>query len=276
MQNRVHYARHAQLVHTNGVVQTLVQGDEKLVALEQETRTSVIKVLLVDDHALVREGLRYLLSLQQEIQLVGEATERAEHGGAIRLIERLQPDIVLIGTSQQVGIDTLTLTRRITQTFPDVAVVLLTAQRSQQYIVQAFKCGARGYLLTSTSCAEITRALRIVHDGGTYIGQELAGTLANGLRLTSPSALSASNPFHESQQRGRRHEPQLLDVLTEKELELVRLIATGMSNKEIANTLAYSEKTVKNYLSIIFQKLNIRDRTQAAIMALKQGVLMDI
>jgi len=215
----------------------------------------------VDDHVLVREGLRHLCSLQEGLHVVGEA---AESGATIRLVERLQPDIVLVDIHQS-PIDAISLTRHITQHFPATSVLLLTTQRNQQYIAQAFKSGVRGYVLASASFAEVTRAIRIVHDGGTYITQELASALASGMYQAPSDGLL----------NGRRREPQLVDVLTGKEIEIVRHVATGMSNKEIASKLAYSEKTVKNYLSTIFQKLNIRDRTQAAILALKQGVLVD-
>ena len=226
---------------------------------EQEVQSDCIRILLVDDHALMREGLRYLCSQQEHFEVVGEATESAT---AMRLVERCRPDIVLVDFHQSM-VDAIALTRRLAQTFPDSAVILLSLQRGQQHVTQAFKNGARGYLLSSASFIEVSRAIRIVHNGGTYVSQELASTLATGLHpVTSIDVIQK-----------RHREPQIVDVLTGKEIEIVRHVATGMSNKEIANKLAYSEKTVKNYLSTIFQKLNIRDRTQAAILALKQGVL---
>ena len=228
----------------------------------QEAQTHTIRILLVDDHALMREGLRHLCSQQAGFEVVGEAMESAT---AMRLVERFQPDVVLVDIHQST-VDAIALTRRITQTFPAIVVILLSIQRGQQYITQAFKSGARGYLHNSASFVEVARAIRIVRDGGTYVAQELASTFASGLHpvYTQSSA---------DELQKRRREPQIVDVLTEKEIEIVRHVATGMSNKEIAHKLAYSEKTVKNYLSTIFQKLNIRDRTQAAILALKQGIL---
>lgn len=255
------YSTHSYRTHTT---QTLAQ-EKPLVELdhpislhqggEQINQEGVIKILLVDDHTLVREGLHYLCAMQEGLEVVGVATESIV---AMRLVEKLQPDVVLVDIHQS-AIDAMILVRRISQNFSNTVVLLLTMKRSQQYITQAFKNGARGYLHTSVSFAEVMRAIRIVHDGGTYVAQELASSL-----------------YRDSSHGGLRtaaSELQLIDVLTEKEIEIVRHVATGMSNKEIADKLAYSEKTVKNYLSTVFQKLNIRDRTQAAILALKQGVL---
>lgn len=259
-----HYSTPIHRMHTLAQEKPVVElGNDayQQQRIVHEAQSGVINILLVDDHVLVREGLRHLCSLQEELRVVGEATESAI---AIRMVEQLQPDIVLVDIHQS-PINAISLTRCITQTVPETAVLLLTTQCNQQYITQAFKNGARGYLLASASFVEVIRAIRIVHDGGTYITQELARTLATGLYQAS-----GGDSFN-----GRRREPQLIDVLTGKEIEIVRHVATGMSNKEIASKLAYSEKTVKNYLSTIFQKLNIRDRTQAAILALKQGLLVD-
>jgi DNA-binding NarL/FixJ family response regulator len=120
------------------------------------------------------------------------------------------------------------------------------------------RSGARGYLLKSASSQEVAQAIRKVHEGGTYISSELAGEIVSEYRRLSDST-AANRPS--------------LHALTGKEIEIIRRVALGMSNREIAEQLSYSEKTVKNYLSIIFQKLGIRDRTQAAIFALRQGLI---
>ena len=220
------------------------------------TRTKVISVLLVDDHALIREGLCQLFALQEDIQVVGEVADGVE---ALRTIRNLRPDVVLMDISMPI-VDGIAVTRQITQEMPDVAVIMLTMYRDQQHIVQAMKSGARGYLLKSSPISEVAQAIRTVHAGGTLIEAEMTDALVRELRRLSMGPAS-------------RKGQDILDLLTEKELEIVRYVATGMSNKEIADKLVYSEKTVKNYLSIIFQKLNIRDRTQAAILALRQGLL---
>ena len=219
-------------------------------------RTDVISVLVVDDHALVREGLCQLFTLHEDIQVVGEVADGVE---ALRTIRHLRPDVVLMDISMPI-VDGVAVTRQITHDMPEVAVIMLTMHRDQQHIVQAMKSGARGYLLKSSPISEVVQAIRTVYAGGTLIEAEMTDAIVSELRRLS------TNPASRKGQ-------SILDLLTEKELEIVRYVATGMSNKEIADKLIYSEKTVKNYLSIIFQKLNIRDRTQAAILALRQGLL---
>ena len=235
-------------------VTSVAVGSDSSKGVGETLRTDVISVLLVDDHALMREGLRQLFTLEQDIQVVGEAADGID---ALHTIQRLRPDVVLMDIHMPI-IDGIAVTRQVTQDFPDIAVIMLTMHRDQQQMLQAVKSGARGYLLKSTSIREVAQAIRAVHAGGTLIEPGMTGAIVSELRRLSDSSKGSQ---------------RLLDLLTEKEIEIIRYVATGMSNKEIADKLAYSEKTVKNYLSIIFQKLNIRDRTQAAILALRQGLL---
>lgn len=233
-----------------------------LLEAERETReerkqTAVISILLVDDHALMREGLRQLLECEDDMRVVGEAVNGLE---AMQQVRRLQPDVVLMDISMPI-VDGLAVTRQITSEYPSVAVIMLTMFRQQQQVLQAMRNGARGYLLKSASSQEVAQAIRKVHEGGMLIESEVTGALVNEYRRLSdlsPDGLPV-NPATRS--------------LTPREIEIVRYVAAGMSNKEIAGRLVYSEKTVKNYLSIIFQKLGIRDRTQAAIFALRQGLI---
>ncbi len=222
---------------------------------ESAQHIAVINVLIVDDHVLMREGLRQLFMLEQDIQVVGEAADGFE---AMEKIPQLHPDIVLMDIHLPV-VDGIAITRQITRQFPDISVLMLTMHQQHQQIVDAMKSGAKGYLLKSASAREVAQAIRAIHAGEIVVAPALTGVIVNELRR-QPDAVPGG---------------QSIAQLSEKEVEIIRYLASGMSNKEIAEHLAYSEKTVKNYLSIIFQKLHLRDRTQVAIFALRQGLLPD-
>ncbi len=225
--------------------------------LDERKQTAVVSILLVDDHALMREGLRQLLECEQDMRVVAEAINGLD---AMQQVRRLRPDVVLMDISMPV-VDGLAVTRQITNEYPSTAVIMLTMFRQQQQVLHAMRNGARGYLLKSASSQEVIQAIRKVHEGGMLIEPEVTGALVSEYRRLSDLSTDGSS-LHPSARN-----------LTAREVEIVRYVATGMSNKEIAGKLVYSEKTVKNYLSIIFQKLGIRDRTQAAIFAFRQGLI---
>ena len=217
--------------------------------------TDVISVLLVDDHQLMREGLRQLFSLEKDIRVIGEAVDGIE---ALQKIHQLRPDVVLMDIHMP-GMDGIAVTQQVVQEFPEIAVIILSMQQQNQLVLQAVKCGARGYLLKTTSVREVAGAIRIVRAGGVFVAPEMTDMIVKEYRRLSEGAAG----YHT------------LEALQPKEVEIIRYVAMGMSNKEIAEKLAYSEKTVKNYLSTIFQKLHLRDRTQVAIFALRHGLLPD-
>ncbi len=224
-----------------------------VLTLADKQKTALMSVLLVDDHALMREGLHQLLDLEEDIRVVGEAVDGFD---ALQQMRRSCPDVVLMDIHMPM-LDGIAVTRQISHEFPAVAVIILTMFRDQQQMLSAMKNGAKGYLLKNASSQEVAQAIRIAQSGGIYIEPGMTGAIVHEFRR-----LSRANTSGKS-----------LDALSEKEVEILRYVATGMSNKEIAEQLSYSEKTVKNYLSVIFQKLGIRDRTQAAIFALRQGIL---
>jgi len=223
---------------------------------ENRRHNDTIRVLIVDDHILMREGLIQLFNLEDDIQVVGEASDGFE---ALEKISQQRPDIVLLDIHLPI-VDGIAVVRQITHQFPEVATLMLTMYRQNQQIVDAMRNGAKGYLLKSSSIHEVTQAIRSVYAGGMVVPPSLTGAIINELRRLP----------EQNESNG-----QTIAQLSEKEIEIIRYLASGLSNKEIAEHLSYSEKTVKNYLSIIFQKLQLRDRTQVAIYALRQGLLPD-
>jgi DNA-binding NarL/FixJ family response regulator len=245
---------HAQVHHAQEEYDVTLQKAEA----EQNThsvRTEVetISILLVDDHALMREGLRQLLSLEADLHVVDEAVDGFE---AIQKTRQHRPDVVLMDISMPI-VDGIVVTRQIIHEFPDIAVIMLTMHRQDQQVLQAIKSGARGYLLKTVSSQELAQTIRQVYAGQVQVGQELTGTIISEFRRLS-HLNTENSPVAE---------------LSEKEVDILRCVAMGLSNKEIAEQLGYSEKTVKNYLSVIFQKLGIHDRTQAAIFAFRHGLI---
>jgi DNA-binding NarL/FixJ family response regulator len=209
----------------------------------------MIKVLLVDDQNLIRQGLKALLELEPDLEIVGEA-ENGEM--AIKLIEQLQPSVVLMDIRMPI-MDGVAATREIQKRFSNIKVLVLTTFDDDEYVKAALQNGAMGYLLKDTPSEELAVAIRAVDKGYTQLGPGIVKKL-----LTQFPALEAtqSPPI-----------PPSLAELTPREKEVLRLIAQGASNREIAKQLYISEGTVKNHVTNMLNRLNLRDRTQAAIFA---------
>ena len=203
----------------------------------------MIRVLLVDDHELVRAGLRTFLELQPDMAVVGEASSGEQ---ALALVAGLAPDIVLLDLvlPGMTGVDTA---RRLRVAHPEVKVVVLTSFAGQDSVLPAVRAGVAGYLLKDVGPAELADALRSVHAGGSPLHPAVAATV---LRQVSAAA----------------------DPLTPREREVLRLIARGLSNRLIARELVLSEKTVKTHVSAVLAKLGVADRTQAALLAVRDGL----
>ena len=202
----------------------------------------MIRVLLVDDQRLIRQGLRALLELDAQLEVVGEA----ENGqAAINLVEQLQPDVILMDIRMPI-LDGVAATREICKQFPQIKVLVLTTFDDDEYVTAAMNYGATGYLLKDTPSEELAIAIRAVHKGYTQLAPGIVKKLLTPTPIQSPPAL---------------------DELTKREMEVLRLVATGASNREIAQKLFISEGTVKNHVTNILNRLNLRDRTQAAIFA---------
>jgi DNA-binding NarL/FixJ family response regulator len=204
----------------------------------------MIRLLLVDDEALIRRGLKALLKLEADLEVVGEA----ENGQiATALVELLRPDVVLMDIRMPI-MDGVAATREIAARFKETKVLVLTTFADEDYVAQALRYGAAGYLLKDTPSEELAQAIRSVHKGYTQLGPGL-GKVMEQIPVTSKSP------------------PPGWDELTIRELEILKLIATGASNREIGEALYITEKTVKNHITRILNRLDLRDRTQAAIVA---------
>jgi DNA-binding NarL/FixJ family response regulator len=212
----------------------------------------MIHLVLVDDQSLIRRGLRALLKTDPELEVVGEAENGKE---AINLVETLQPDLVLMDVRMPI-MDGVQGTREICQRFPQTKVLVLTTFDDRAYVNQALQAGASGYLLKDTPFEELTQAIRLVHKGYTQLGPGLGNKVTIG--SSTPTTLTVADEW---------------DKLTPKEWEIVRAIAQGASNREIAQMLFIAEKTVKNRITNILSQLNLRDRTQLAIVAIQIGII---
>jgi DNA-binding NarL/FixJ family response regulator len=213
----------------------------------------VIRVALADDHTLFRQGLRNLLEMEPDIEVVGEAVNGAQ---AQELARTARPNVFLIDINMPI-IDGIAATREIVRADPSIGVIVLTMFPEDGYVIRAVTAGARGYLLKDAESVHVVDAVRTVAAGHSQIDPGMTTKLLQEFRRI------AQQSGHES----------ALGGLTQREIELLRLIAGGRSNKEIAHELRLAESTVKNKLSVLFQKLDAKDRTQAAIYAMSHGLL---
>jgi two-component system, NarL family, response regulator LiaR len=211
----------------------------------------MIRVLIVDDHSVVREGLRSFLDLQDGIEVVGEAADGAE--GIARAGE-LTPDVVLMDLVMPV-LDGVEAMRGLRDVAPDARVIVLTSFLEDDRLLPAIQAGAAGYLLKNVEPAELARGIRTAHAGQALIDPAVAARLVS--TLSERPAVT-------------RREPQRL---TARESEVLELIAAGYANKRIALRLEISEKTVKNHVGHLLEKLGVSDRTQAALLAVREGLV---
>jgi two-component system, NarL family, response regulator LiaR len=203
-------------------------------------------VLVVDDHAVVRQGLRMYLGVDGGVEVVGEASDGAE---ALEQARRLRPDVVLMDLLMP-RVDGVAATAAIRAQLPDVEVIALTSVLEDGSVADAVRAGAAGYVLKTTDAPELRRALETVAAGRVYLTPEAAARLAAEVRSPPPA-----------------------DELTEREAEVLALIARGLSNKQIALELHITEKTVKSHVSHVLAKLGVTSRTQAALHAVRSGVV---
>ncbi|MFE0554366.1 response regulator [Paenibacillus sp. NPDC058910] len=221
----------------------------------------MIRLLIADDHAMVRRGLQVFLATQPDIEMVGEAANGEE---TLETAKHLNPDVVLMDLNMPIlnGIDT---TAQLKKEQPHIKVIVLTSFIDYDHVLPAIRAGARGYLLKDIEPEELVAAIRRVYEGQVELHPDAAGLLMT--HVTSPAGAD------ETSRSGHQEQAAQLDKLTRREQEVLQLIASGMNNREISEALYITEKTVKTHVSHLLDKLGVADRTQAAIYALKHGMV---
>jgi two-component system, NarL family, response regulator LiaR len=218
---------------------------------------AAIRVLLVDDHALLRQGTAELLSREVDIQVIGEASDGME---ALELVQRLNPDIVVMDIRMPF-LSGIEATQRIRQDYPAVQVLVLTAYDDDQYIFSLLQAGASGYLLKNAPVSELIRAIRQVKAGESPLDPTIARKVV--LRMSGGRSIPPSDEDF----------PLEAEELTPREQEVLQLLAQGMSNRNIADTLYISERTVQAHLTNIFAKMQVSSRLEAVLVAIRRGWL---
>ncbi len=210
-----------------------------------------MKVIICDDQAIIRDGLAMLLNLEKDIEVVAQAQDGAE---AVEQVAQHQPDLVLMDLKMP-GVNGIEATRQICTHHPAVKVLVLTTYDDDQWVFDAIRAGAKGYLLKDTPREEVIKAIRGTVGGHSFVDPAVAGKLLEQVagRQTQPATL-------------------ITDKLTGREVDVLRLLARGLTNADIAARLHLSEGTVRNHVSAIFAKLDVSDRTQAAVLAIQHGL----
>ena len=218
----------------------------------------MIKVLIAEDQELIRQSLEIILDNKPDMKIIGIAEDGNK---TIELAQKLMPDIILMDIRMPY-VDGVKCIKIIKEKFPQIKIIVLTTFDDDEYIFNALKNGASGYLLKGVSSKELVEAIRTVFNGGALINPDIA---AKVVRLFSKMAKADYNiKVNDSE----------VNSLSKNELKIMKLIGRGMSNKEITDMLKFSEGTVRNYISIVLNKLNLRDRTQIAIFAVQSGLEM--
>ncbi|HEY8655387.1 MAG TPA: response regulator transcription factor [Candidatus Limnocylindria bacterium] len=225
-----------------------------------DTAVRTIRILIADDHAVVRSGLRSILETEPGLAIVGEAADGHE---ALAMAQELLPDIVLMDIKMG-DWDGVTATRRVRNSVPSTRVIVLTNHDEDELVFSSIRAGASGYLLKEVSGTQLANSIRTVADGFSLIYPSIARRVLDEFgRLKTQGAPAASDPSGDSG----------YNDLTSREREVLRLVAGGRANKEIGHELGITERTVKTHISNIFSKLELSDRTQAALYAHKRGLV---
>ncbi|MBN3554198.1 response regulator transcription factor [Fictibacillus nanhaiensis] len=221
------------------------------------------KIAIIDDHRLFREGVKRILDMEDQFSVVAEGDDGSE---AENIVRDHNPDVVLMDINMP-NINGVEATRRLVEKSPDTKVIILSIHDDETYVSHAVQTGASGYLLKEMDADSLIEAVRVVADGGAYLHPKITYNLLNEFRRLSTTNNKQQNKagFVEVEYRKPLH------ILTRRECEVLQLLADGRSNRTIGEELYISEKTVKNHVSNILQKMNVNDRTQAVVEAIKNG-----
>ncbi|WP_042471065.1 response regulator transcription factor [Bacillus ndiopicus] len=217
------------------------------------------KIVIIDDHQLFREGVKRILDFEDTFDVVAEGDDGVD---AVSIYRVNTPDVVLMDINMP-GKNGVEATRELIEEFPDAKVIMLSIHDDESYVTHALKSGALGYMLKEMDADEIVEAIKVVANGGSYLHPKVTKNLVAEFRRLSEHENNGN--FHQTEIRRPFH------LLTKRECEVLQLLTDGQSNRTIGETLYISEKTVKNHVSSILQKMNVNDRTQAVVTAIKSG-----
>jgi len=229
-----------------------------------ERRQEEISIVLVDDHQLFREGVKRILEMEKEFRVVGEGADGEE---AYRLAEHYKPDVLLMDINMP-NVNGVSAAEQVISVSPKTRVIILSIHDDEGYVYRTLRSGASGYLLKEMGTNDLVEAVRVVASGGAYIHPKVTGKLIEEFRRLSEQEGAADRFTSDDSQSV---DPRLIESLTRREREVLQLMAEGKSNRAIGEFLFISEKTVKNHVSSILQKLNVQDRTQAVVISIKNG-----
>lgn len=219
-----------------------------------------IRIVLIDDHKLFREGVKRILEFEPSFEVIAEGDDGSS---ASRLVKENSPDVVLMDINMP-EINGVQATADLVRYFPDTKVIILSIHDDESYVTHALKTGAQGYLLKEMDSDSLIEAIKVVSEGGSYLHPKVTHNLVKEYRrLAKENASSIADKGIEYRKP--------LHLLTKRECQVLQLLADGKSNRAVAETLYISEKTVKNHVSNILQKMNVNDRTQAVISAIRKG-----
>jgi NarL family two-component system response regulator LiaR len=212
-----------------------------------------IRIIIADDHAIVREGTRIMLEREEDMEVIGEARDGEE---AVRLIEKLKPDVAIVDISMP-KLSGIEVTKQVKSKLPSTAILILTAYQNDEYVFALLEAGAAGYLLKDVPSSEIVEAVRSVYSGESVLHPSIAR------KVIQRAIVSSEKSFEEK--------PEV--ELSEREKEVLMLAAKGLRNKDIADSLCISIRTVQGHINSIFHKLNVGSRTEAIFQSVKKGLI---